>query len=84
MPGAIKAFVFGVTVAAAIGPIALLIINVSAVDGIARGIRDNGVRGWLRNHFYARGASHRAQRSGIRNSRDFWFVDGRAGAAISL
>jgi threonine/homoserine/homoserine lactone efflux protein len=34
-----KAFVFGVTIAAAIGPIALLIINVSAVDGLARGIR---------------------------------------------
>ena len=36
---AVKAFVFGVTVAATIGPIALLIINVSAVDGLARGIR---------------------------------------------
>ena len=36
---AVKAFVFGVTIAAAIGPIALLIINVSAVDGLARGIR---------------------------------------------
>lgn len=36
---AAKAFVFGVTIAAAIGPIALLIINVSAVDGLARGIR---------------------------------------------
>ena len=36
---AVKAFVFGVTIAATIGPIALLIINVSAVDGLARGIR---------------------------------------------
>jgi threonine/homoserine/homoserine lactone efflux protein len=36
---AAKAFVFGVTIAAAIGPIALLIINVSAADGLARGIR---------------------------------------------
>jgi threonine/homoserine/homoserine lactone efflux protein len=36
---AIKAFVFGATIAAAIGPIALLIINVSAADGLARGIR---------------------------------------------
>ncbi len=36
---AVKAFVFGATIAAAIGPIALLIINVSATDGLARGVR---------------------------------------------
>lgn len=36
---AVKAFVFGATLAATIGPIALLIIQVSAVDGLARGIR---------------------------------------------
>lgn len=35
----IKAAVFGVTVAATIGPIALLIVNVAAVDGLARGLR---------------------------------------------
>ena len=36
---AFKAFVLGLTVAAAIGPIALLIINTAAVDGLARGVR---------------------------------------------
>lgn len=36
---AVKAFVFGATIAVAIGPIALLIINVSATDGLARGAR---------------------------------------------
>ena len=36
---AVRAFLFGMTIAATIGPIALLIINVSAVDGLARGIR---------------------------------------------
>lgn len=36
---ALKAFVFGATLAAAIGPIALLIIRISAVDGLGRGIR---------------------------------------------
>jgi threonine/homoserine/homoserine lactone efflux protein len=36
---AFKAFVFGMTIAAAIGPIALLIINTAAVDGLARGAR---------------------------------------------
>jgi threonine/homoserine/homoserine lactone efflux protein len=36
---ALKAFVFGATLAAAIGPIALLIIRISAVDGLGRGLR---------------------------------------------
>jgi threonine/homoserine/homoserine lactone efflux protein len=36
---AFRAFVFGMTIAAAIGPIALLIITTSAVDGLARGAR---------------------------------------------
>ena len=36
---AVKAFVFGATVAATIGPIALLIIRVAAVDGLGPGIR---------------------------------------------
>jgi len=36
---ALKAFAFGATLAAAIGPIALLIIRISAVDGLGRGLR---------------------------------------------
>lgn len=35
----IRAAAFGATVAATIGPIALLIVNVAAVDGLARGLR---------------------------------------------
>jgi threonine/homoserine/homoserine lactone efflux protein len=36
---ALKAFVFGATLAATIGPIALLIIRISAVDGLGHGMR---------------------------------------------